>query len=94
MKDAKASAAKNSVARSSPRHTREPTRSLGLTTRGQLIILGVLRIPWILRNQCSVGEGPFSKRAPDRAALKDRHASSARTVRTGVPPLRVETAPP
>ena len=45
-------------------------------------------------NQCSVEEGPFSKRAPDRAALKDRHASSARTVRTGVPPLRVETAPP
>ena len=45
-------------------------------------------------NQCSVEEGPFSKRAPDRAALKDRHASSARTVRIGVPPLRVETAPP
>ena len=45
-------------------------------------------------NQCSVEEEPFSKRAPDRAALKDRHASSARTVRTGVPPLRVETAPP
>jgi len=45
-------------------------------------------------NQCSVEEGPFSKRAPDRAALKDRHASSARTLRTGVLPLRVETAPP
>ena len=46
-----------------------------------------------LGNQRSVEERPFSKRAPDRTALKDRHASSARTVRTGVPPLRVETAP-
>ena len=39
----------NSVARSSPRHTREPTRSLGFARRGQLIILDVLRIAsWIL----------------------------------------------
>ena len=83
---------KNSVARSSPRHTREPTRSLGLARRGQLIILDVLRIA--NRIQGTSVPGPFSKRAPDRAALKDRHASSARTVRTGVPPLRVETVPP
>ena len=29
-----------------------------------------------------------------KVKVKERHASSARTVGTGVPPLRVETAPP
>ena len=47
-----------------------------------------------LGNQRSVEEGPSARGRPDRAALEDRHASSARTVRTGVPLLRVEMAPP
>ena len=50
---------KISVARPSPRHTREPTRSLGLARRGQLIILDVLRIAsWILGTGVPLKKGP------------------------------------
>ena len=53
---------KISVARSSPRHTREPTRSLGLARRGQLIILDVLRIAsWILGTSVPLKKGPSAR---------------------------------
>ena len=53
---------KISVARSSPRHTREPTRSLGLARRGQLIILDVLRIAsWILGTSVPLKKGPLAR---------------------------------
>ena len=53
---------KISVARSSPRHTREPTRSLGLARRGQLILLDVLRIAsWILGTSVPLKKGPSAR---------------------------------
>ena len=51
-----------SVARSSPRHSREPTRSLGFARRGQLIILVVLRIAsWILGTSFPLKKGPSAR---------------------------------
>ena len=51
-----------SVARSSPRHTRESTRSLGLARRGQLIILDVVRIAsWILGTSVPLKKGPSAR---------------------------------
>ena len=53
---------KISVARSSPRHTREPTRSPGLARRGQLIFLDVLRIAsWILGTSVPLKKGPSAR---------------------------------
>ena len=53
---------KISVARSSPRHTREPTRSLGLARRGQLILLDVVRIAsWILGTSVPLKKGPSAR---------------------------------
>ena len=51
-----------SVARSSLRHTRESTRSLGLAGRGQLILFGVLRIAsWILGTSVPLKKGPSAR---------------------------------
>ena len=51
-----------SVARSSPRHTREPTRSPGLARRGQLIFLDVVRIAsWISGTSVPLKKGPSAR---------------------------------
>ena len=51
-----------SVARSSPCRTKEPTRSLGLARRGQLIFLDVLKIAsWISGTSVPLKNGPSAR---------------------------------
>ena len=51
-----------SVVRSSPRHTREFTRSPGLARRGQLILFDVVRIAsWILGTSVPLKKGPSAR---------------------------------
>ena len=55
-------AKKTSRARSSPRHTREPIRSLGLARRGRLIFLGALKsASWVLGTDVSMKKGPSAR---------------------------------